>query len=273
MSGLLGTSSLFKLFCLAYALASPPILPTSLALVAIPVAWRYFARNASWAHAPAVKRAHGRRPKGVSRFGIRGIHGIRGQGKRGQGEEGRGKRAMLCFVVLCCTGYSRLFALSVRGCFAVKWLGRRVVEKLASKRMGAKKGRHGHFWRVVGGERRYAVAITCVWLAVASCANALEVCFGDHQQWGCETLKIGRSIDVEKRFSEYARQYSADPPDGYVVIYQTKSPAHAKEVQEELLWQFSNHPKCLNDTIHSAGGESTLYVQYVYVLIWIKEGR
>ena len=86
-------------------------------------------------------------------------------------------------------------------------------------------------------------------------------------------FKIGRSIDVEKRFSEYARQYSADPPDGYVVLYQTKSPTHAKEVQEELLWQFSNHPKCLNDTIHSAGGESTLYVQYVYVLIWIKEGR
>jgi len=76
-----------------------------------------------------------------------------------------------------------------------------------------------------------------------------------------EKFRIGRSVDPDGRKSFYEA-------DDLEFIYETDSIDNSEEVEDVLIKEFFDNPKCLNEAPDARGGTSEEYGPYVYVLKW-----
>lgn len=73
---------------------------------------------------------------------------------------------------------------------------------------------------------------------------------------------IGRSVNPAGRASDHGS-------DDIISIYFSDSIDNAIEVEETLIEEFHDHPKCSNHSPHGGGGTAEDYGSYVYVAVWL----
>ncbi len=77
---------------------------------------------------------------------------------------------------------------------------------------------------------------------------------------------IARTGDYTAELVRRMREWQP-PPTELLVLYETASDDHARQVEEELIRVFGNHPKCRNGQL-GAGAPSPSGIQYVVALLW-----
>lgn len=74
---------------------------------------------------------------------------------------------------------------------------------------------------------------------------------------------LGRSNDLTQTKSRHGAE-------DIFALYETDSLFNAQEVEQSLIDEFGYHRKCNNENLHSGGGTSEEFVNYVYIALWYK---
>ncbi len=77
---------------------------------------------------------------------------------------------------------------------------------------------------------------------------------------------IGRTIDLEKRLLQHDQKKG--PCRKMKVLYKTSSTNYIVQIEENLINNFLDHPKCLNKANQSSGSLKEGHYHYIYVLIY-----